>query len=131
MEEQRHILAAKVNQPDISWEALGRRFGWGPRQMEKLVEYRMPQLRAHDDVGELLATNEILSALAEKRIVEKLIDPEEKISLTELNNLRNEVLKQNNLVTGQATDRVELRYAGINVHVLRREDFDSKPVENA
>jgi hypothetical protein len=123
MPEQREIIAAKVDKPDISYEALGKRFGWGKRQMEKLCEYRLPQLRAHDDVKELLATNEIIAAMTEKRIVEKLVDPEEKISLSELNNLRNDVLKQNNLMTGQATDRVELRYQGINVHVLRKEDF--------
>jgi len=124
-QEQKLMLLAKVDSPDISYKELGKRFGWSSKQVEKLVEYRMPQLRAHDDIGELLKTNELLTALTEKRITEKLADPDEKISLSELNNLRNDVLKQNNLVTGQATDRIELRYQGIQVHVLTRQDYES------
>lgn len=125
-EEQKAIILAKVDEPDVSYKELGKRFGWSPSQIEKLVEYRLPQLRRHDDVSELLKTNELLTALTEKRITEKLADPDEKISLSELNNLRNDVLKQNNLMTGQATDRVELRYQGIQVHVLTRQDFENQ-----
>ena len=125
-EEQKAIILAKVDKPDVTYKELGRRFGWSEKAVGRLLEYRMPQLRDHDDIGELLKTNEMLTALTEKRITEKLCDPEERISLSELNNLRNDVLKQNQLVTGQATDRVELRYQGINVHVLTRSDYESE-----
>lgn len=128
-EEQKAIILAKVDQPEVSYKELGRRFGWSEKAVERLLEYRMPQLRDHDDIGELLKTNEILAALTEKRITEKLCDPSERISLSELNNLRNDVLKQNQLVTGQATDRVELRYQGINVHVLTRSDYESEKAQ--
>lgn len=125
-DEQKAIILAKVDSPDMTYREIGRKFGWSERQIERLLEYRIPQLRKHDDVGELLKTNELLTALTEKRITEKLCDPDEKISLSELNNLRNDVLKQNNLMTGQATDRVELRYQGIQVHVLTRQDYETK-----
>lgn len=126
MEEQKAMVLAKVDDPELSYKDIGRRFGWSASAVEKLLEYRIPQLRSHDDIGELLKTNEILAALTEKRITEKLCNPEERISLSELNNLRNDVIKQNQLVTGQATDRVELRYQGINVHVLTRKDYESE-----
>lgn len=117
---QAKIVANKISDPEISWAKLGARFGFCADHARKVVEYRLPQIRKHDDIGELLQTNDIMSSLVEKRMAEKLTDPEERISLSELINAKDMLFKQNQLVTGGATERNELRYQGINVNVISK-----------
>ena len=119
-EVQAKIVAHKISEPEVSWATLGRRFGFSADHVKKVVEFRLPQIRKHDDIGELLQSNDIMASLVEKRMAEKLTDPEERISLSELINAKDMLFKQNQLVTGGATERNELRYQGINVNVISK-----------
>lgn len=101
-------------------EELCRMFSLPERRAKKILEHYVPLLRKHDDTLEMVKANEGLMSLAEMRIVDKLTDPEKDISISELTNLRDQAFKHNQLLTGGATDRQELRYQGIQINVITR-----------
>lgn len=116
------LLTEYVVNPLRPVEELCQMFSLSPRKAQKILEHYVPMLRKHDDTLAMVKANEGLMSMAEMRMADKLLDPESNISLSELTNLRDQAFKHNQLLTGGATDRQELRYQGIQINVINKQD---------
>lgn len=118
LDTRKDIVTAKVNNPEMTAGDLAEMFGLSKDRCEAITRHYLPKIRQHSDLNSILKVNEVISSLADTRLVEKLGDNESNISVSELIQLRDSTFKQNQLLTGGATDRTELKYAGINVNIM-------------
>jgi hypothetical protein len=121
-ETRAEIIKEYMLNPLQSTKELCAMFSLPESKVEKVLAHYLPSLRKHDDTLAMVKANEGLMSLAEMRMADKLLDPEANISLSELTNLRDQAFKHNQLLTGGATDRQELRYQGIQINVIQKTD---------
>lgn len=107
-EKKVKIIEAKINNPDLSSRDIASMVEWVSNDTVcDILNTNLPQLATKSDrVTELIDTNNNLQSLADKRLQELLASWEEQIRVSELIQVRDSAFKQNQLLTGWATERV-------------------------
>lgn len=108
IETKAKIIESKIN-TNAQWSDIADSLWIPERTVNNIIKNEFAEVcRDSEKVAELVDRNNRLQSLADKMIEDKIITGDEVIKISELVSLRQSTFTQNQLLTGKATENVNI-----------------------
>lgn len=104
------VIVAKINEPDITLQELQKKTGVNYETARKIIDKDLPEVvKSSENIASLVDRNDKLQSIADALIQEMILAKDDSITVAQLTTLRESTFKQNQLIKGNVTDRIEIQ----------------------
>ena len=108
IETKAKIIETKIN-TNAQWSTIAEELWIPERTVNHILDKEFAEVcRDSEKIASLIDTNNTLQSLADMRLQEMLANGEETIRISELVQVRESTFKQNQLLTGKATENFNI-----------------------
>lgn len=104
------VIVAKINEPDITLQELQKKTGVNYETARKIIDKDLPEVvKSSENIASLVDRNDKLQSIADALIQEMILAKDDSITVAQLTTLRESTFKQNQLIKGNVTERIEIQ----------------------
>ena len=109
-EERAKVIEEKANNPFMSAQQIADKLGLTERTVSRIIKEEMASVGEKSKViADIIDRHDKILLAVDKRILKAVEDKDKEISLWDLVKVKDSVSKQNQLLTGQATDNIGIK----------------------